>query len=268
MHLNSKNYITSDSAIAMALEDTVIVTEKRYKSLYTNHREPNFLRENGFLPLTVNSLTTKSGEALIHLANYAYLTGYVSQDFRTGISGKLEFLNHIKNYFRELGLSFRFEHRYDEGGTIVIAENGSMIGKLIYLMVIKFPQTNGENSYAPRLPRCFPYYMQGIANSNPDEGEKRAKKRLIRIILQDLIADRLKMGSKITPFLQLATHATESEARKYAGQVARFLNMAVGNDIFSQADVNVNYCPSMGLYACVIKLDEAQFKAVGRIGIS
>ncbi len=226
----------------VGLEDTVIVTERQLASLYLTEdpeRYYSILKEMGLLPLTVKTLTTERGKALLHLATWAYLSGAFKnrkkRKFTPRISGNKEFLDYLlETYLNNLDQRFRYSKRNEKSGELILAENGGAFGRLIHAMGVPIPEyvPNLEDNSGRRLKKSaydntLPHYFLDIVRSSPKSDPLR--KDLLYTLASILLKDRLKIYTygnvyKKQIYLQLNRHSTEETARNYALSVLEFLN--------------------------------------------
>ena len=219
----------------MALEDTVIVTERQLAGLYVREdadRYYSVLKEMGLLPLTVKRLTTETGKSLLHLATWTYLSGSAdSRNHTPRISGKKDFLEYLMKVHL-MGLHKRFRLSKSRNSyTLSLAENNGAVGRLIHAMGIPIRPAGYDGSAKKVLiDDELPHYFMDIVNSVPANEQERVEKRdLLYDIARILFKDRLKMEPtakkpKQTVYLQLNGHKTEEGARRYGKSVLDFLN--------------------------------------------
>lgn len=259
----------------MALKDVIIVTEKQMANKY---QKPAFaekvctmLRSMDLLPLTVESLTTKRGNALLHFATWIYFSGSISsRQYVPSISGEEKFLEELaENHLKNLGKPFRVY-----ANSLFVREDAGIIGRLINAMGVSKPEEDslrGRHRKKIAYSHCngLPHYFYDILSSQKDDPRRTD---LLYTIVKILFKDRLKLYESnpngIQPHLCLNTHVDEQSAQKYGGIVVDFLNSIIqdnhGNGLFSYEQLNTKSKTLRGSHLCKLNLD---YELLGRLAI-
>ena len=254
----------------MALEDKIIVAPEHAGSLYkipNPERYLSVLRDMDILPLTVKSLTTDRGQALLHLATWTYFSGLLSRPkFKLIISGNNDFLDSLlQAHLKPLGKRFKKD---DDINCIYLAEDAGVIGRLIYSMGVPMPNNNSRTPLTkPYYLSRLPHYFTDIIESQPsDDAEKADKLFLLYTISKILFKDRLKVNiypdcrNKI--YLQLNSHKNSESAREYGRQFVIFLNEVFkrehNQDLFFESQVRVIHNTKNELYICRLSFTDEQ----------
>jgi len=214
----------------MALSDVVIATEQDIIDLYRRsdcEKYYKVLKDLGLLPLTVETLTTERGMALVHLATWVYISGHVSRrGFIPNISAAPDLQDRIRHYVTPLGK----ELKNSCARNLYLAEDGGAFGRLLVAMGVPIPPESESRQTKAYYRNGLPDYFHAIARSTPKSSSDR--KRLLRTIAGIFLRDKLRMNQKNDndrhlPVLGLGHHPSAERAQTYAQEVITFLNLSI-----------------------------------------
>jgi len=213
----------------MALSDIVIATEQDIIDLY---RRPDCekyyraLKDLGLLPLTVDTLTTVEGTALVHLATWVYLSGDISRrGFIPKISAAPDLQDRIRHHVAPL------EKRLENAGSrnLYVAEDGGAFGRLLVAMGVPIPPEGETRQKKAYYRNGLPHYFHAVERATPKLSAGR--KNLLRTIAGIFLRDKLRIYQNghdgHLPFLELGRHPSAQRALTYAQEVIAFLNLSI-----------------------------------------
>lgn len=250
----------------MALKDKVLVTPEQISKLYARpdyaKKAINVLGNLDLIPLTVKSLCSETGNALLHLASWVSFSGDIERrKYNPRISQSREFLETlVEEKFSKLCQEYRI--RKDNERTVAkLTTNSGAFGRLLCAMGVPYPEVNGRKPY---YSDGLPNFIWNIADAKPAENEIEEKRNLLAIPLRILFQDRLKSRKdnwdKEHYFLSLNNHDTEKRARNFGKQTINLLNLIIGKnngqDIFNYDAICIRKQDKKDLFECYLRLSD------------
>lgn len=250
----------------MALKDKVLVTLEEISELYVRpeyaEKAIKVLSKQALIPLTVKSLCSETGNALLHLASWVSFSGDIERrKYNPRISQKRPLLERlIEEKFFKLGQEYKIREANGRAVAKLTTNNGAF-GRLLYTMGVPHSE---EKERKPYYSDGLPNFIWNIADAKPAENEIEEKKSLLVIPLRVLIQDRLKSRKddwdKEHYFLSLNNHATEKQARDFGEQTIDLLNLVIGKNngqnVFNYCAICIRKQDKKELFECYLKLSD------------
>lgn len=242
----------------MALSDIVIATEQDISDLYRRddcEKYYKVLKDLGLLPLTVETLTTPQGTALLHLATWTYLSGHISaRQYTPTITLRPELHERVMEHLEPLGRELKINAK----GVLRVAQDAGAFGRLLVAMGVPRPERGKQQKKyhtKTHYRNGLPHYFFDIVHARPRRRNPE-RRLLLNTIGQIIFCDRFRiygtttLGQRLV--LHLNRHPTKKKAENYGKEVVSFFNSFLwtsGNKgIFDNTDLYVGKTPHDGLH--------------------
>ncbi len=247
----------------MAL-DGLIVSEEELYGLYkeTNkvtERGFDFLRENGLLPLRVESFGSEAGSSFLELATWVYWSGELTKrNIVPKITGLEQALIKLKEEkLKSLGLKFRILK--GRGHYLKLCEHSGAVGRLVHSMGIGIPHgTDQGRETKAHHRKDLPKYFYDVVNWQPfDDAKKLVRANALDTLLRITFFDRLTLTEDRNRDLYLGSFPDKESALNYGKRMAAFINSIFQTNtrnMISRDRIDVEYSNTNKLYCCKIKL--------------
>ena len=238
--IDSQQPLSPDRVVPLhSLRERPLVTEDQVRSLYNVDDQRYFkntdaLRDLGLLPLTLESLATPAGQAIVSLAAWNDFSGNISLRYKPIVCGKEEMLRNLaEREFAALGDRFKYR---SQSGSLEVVQDGGAFGRLLVGMGLYEGDKRGKRDRIG-----LPSYVAKLVEMKPSQ----VRDETLMTILNALFKDRFvakKDGCRVDFILYLNVHPSHNEARSYGYEIGRFINGVVtpgrsDRNLFHDGDV-------------------------------